>query len=116
MGQVEVTINGRPYQVACDDGEEDHLVDLAKQVDKRVDELAGSLGQVGEARLILMAGLLLADELSEARGKVGTLETKATEARDDGASAGRAAAEKATQAMDNAAQRIEAIVARLESA
>lgn len=116
MGQVEVTINGRPYQVACDDGEEDHLVDLAKQVDKRVDELAGSLGQVGEARLILMAGLLLADELSEARGKVGTLETKATEARDDGASAGRAAAEKAARAMDDAAQRIEAIVARLESA
>lgn len=116
MGQVEVTINGRPYQVACDDGEEDHLVDLAKQVDKRVDELAESLGQVGEARLILMAGLLLADELSEAQGKAGALETKATEARNDSVSAGRAAAEKAARAMDDATRRIEAIVARLESA
>ncbi len=64
MSVVEVTVNGRNYQLACDDGEEGHLLDLAAYFDGRVSELAGSVGQVGEARLMLMAGLLVADDLS----------------------------------------------------
>ncbi len=57
-------MNGRSYQLACDDGEEGHLLNLAAYFDGRVSELAGSVGQVGEARLMLMAGLMIADDLS----------------------------------------------------
>ena len=66
MPQVDVHINGRRYQIACDKGQEEHLSQLAEYVDKRVQGLVGSVGQVGDARLLVMASLLLADELSEA--------------------------------------------------
>lgn len=65
MGQVTVNINGRDYNIACDDGQETHLTKLSEFVDKRVKELISAVGQVGDARLLVMASLLLADELSE---------------------------------------------------
>ncbi len=66
MAQVSVTINGRKYQIACDDGQEAHLSRLANYVDQRVSELIAAVGQVGDARLLVMASLLVADELSDA--------------------------------------------------
>lgn len=75
MAQVNLEINGRVYAVGCDDGEEEHLLALARHVDARVRGLAAKLGQVGEARLFLLACLMLADELGErggdARGRPG---------------------------------------------
>ena len=65
MPQVDVHINGRSYQIACDKGQEEHLSQLAEYIDKRVQGLIGSVGQVGDARLLVMTSLLLADELSE---------------------------------------------------
>ena len=65
MAQVTVTINDRDYEIACDDGQENHLIKLSKFVDKRLRELTDVIGQVGDARLLVMASLLLADELSE---------------------------------------------------
>ena len=65
MAQITVSINGREYDIACDDGQENHLIELSKIVDKRVGELTDVIGQVGDARLLVMASLLLADELSE---------------------------------------------------
>lgn len=65
MAQVTVTINGRKYDIACDDGQEAHLTRLAQYVDRRVDELVAAVGQVGDARLLVMTSLLVADELSE---------------------------------------------------
>ena len=70
MPLVEVVVNGRDYQVACDIGQEDRLRELAQLFDKRVQVLAASVGQVGDARLLLMAGLVLTDELSGAAAKV----------------------------------------------
>jgi cell division protein ZapA len=70
MAQVTVTINGRKYQVACDDGQEAHLTGLAQYVDKRAGELVASVGQVGDARLMVMVSLLIADELSDAYDKL----------------------------------------------
>ena len=88
MPLVEVMVNGRGYQVACDVGEEDRLRELAQQFDKRVQVLASSVGQVGDARLMLMAGLVLIDELSGAAAKsaerdrdVASLEGSARERR-----------------------------------
>src|SRR5471032_2440173 len=62
MPLVNVMVNGRAYTIACDDGEEDHLRGLAAMVDAKAREVLGSVGQVGDSRLILMAALLLADE------------------------------------------------------
>ena len=62
MPLVNVMVNGRAYTIACDDGEEEHLKELAAHVDSKVQELLGSVGQVGEVRLMLMAALLVADE------------------------------------------------------
>jgi cell division protein ZapA len=66
MPLVNVMVNGRAYTIACDDGEEDHLRELAGHVDSKVRELLESVGQVGDQRLILMAALLVADEYFEA--------------------------------------------------
>jgi cell division protein ZapA len=66
MAQLTVTINGRNYQVACDDGQEAHLARLGTYIDNRVKELVAAVGQVGDARLLVMVSLLLADELSDA--------------------------------------------------
>ena len=70
MPLVNVLVNGRAYTVACDEGEEDHVRELGQFLDKRVRELSGSVGQVGDSRLLLMAGLVIADELSDALAKL----------------------------------------------
>ncbi len=102
MAQVDVAINGRSYRVACDDGQEDHLRQLAEYVDRRVMELVESVGQIGEARLVVMASLLIADELSES---FASLEAGDPEAE-----------EKLAQATESVAERIETIAAGLEAA
>lgn len=76
MAQINVTVNGRDYTVACDDGEEAHLEDLARYLDKHVQSLAGSVGQVGDMRLLLLAGLIVADELSEMLAKCDELSSE----------------------------------------
>jgi cell division protein ZapA len=67
MATVTVEINGRPYAVGCADGQEERVRILARQFDGHVRQVAGEVGHVGDLRLFLMAGLLLADELHEAR-------------------------------------------------
>ena len=67
MGQVNVQIGGRSYSLACGDGEEDHLSGLASHLDRKTAELQAALGQMSEPRLLLMAGILIADELHELR-------------------------------------------------
>jgi cell division protein ZapA len=109
MPELTVEINGREYQVACDDGQEEHLTKLARYVDKKMDELVGAVGQIGDARLLVMTGLLIADELSDAYRQ---LESFDAEVGDDGKSS-RAAM---TSALEVCAQRIEVIAARFERA
>jgi len=70
MPLVNVMVNGRAYTIACDDGEENHLRRLAEHVDDKVKELLGSVGQVGDQRLLLMAALLIADEHHEAASQL----------------------------------------------
>lgn len=67
MAQVTVRINGYAYTLACQDGEEQHLLDMAADVDRRIDAIRQSAGQSGEARMLVMAALLIADDLYEAR-------------------------------------------------
>lgn len=67
MATVTVEINGRPYAVGCADGQEDRVRMLARQFDGHVRQVAGEVGHVGDIRLFLMAGLMLADEVHDAR-------------------------------------------------
>lgn len=109
MAEVSVTINGRDYQVACEDGQEAQVESLARYVDKKMGELVGSLGQIGDARLLVMTSLLIADELSEAYQQLDAY-------RSGDASKKPAPEEPATAAaLEACAQRIEDIAARLES-
>ncbi len=70
MPQITVQVNNQPYVVVCDDGEEAHLQELAEFLDKEVANLKENFGQVGDGRLLMMAGLMVADKLSEALAKI----------------------------------------------
>ena len=70
MTQVNATIAGRQFRLACEDGQEDHLTRLAKDLDQRIEQLKGSFGAIGDMRLIVMAALTVGDELSEAAKRV----------------------------------------------
>ena len=65
MGEVAVTIGGRRYPITCDDGQEERVAALAAYVDQRASALAATVGEVGEARLLVMASLVVADEVTE---------------------------------------------------
>jgi len=96
MSTVNVQVNGRTYGVGCEDGQEAHVESLARLFDSQVAEVAAQVGQVGDLRLFLMAALLTADELADARARLAEAETRmaALEAR-------------AVRALDRAAERME---------
>ncbi len=109
MAEISLTINERSYDVACDDGQEGHIRKLAEHIDERVRDLAGTVGQVGEGRLLVMASLVVADELFEAYKQIHALKPGAEpEAEPE---AGTTA-----ETLEACAQRIEAIAARLGGA
>jgi cell division protein ZapA len=105
MAHVTVTIAGRPYRMACADGEEAHLEALARTLQGKIDELRGSFGEIGDQRITVMAALTLADELAEAKRRIAAFEASdralaeardAAKASNDGWMA--AVAEKLTEA------------------
>lgn len=69
MGQVALSLNGRTYRLACGAGEEERLKLLATYVKEKLEKLSGEFGQIGEARLMLMGAILIADELLDARAE-----------------------------------------------
>ena len=83
MAQVTVTVNNRNYTLACDDGEEEHLSELAAQIDNRIAELASDVGQAGDARLLLMASLTVADDLALAHERIAEIEEELAGLKDD---------------------------------
>jgi cell division protein ZapA len=70
MAQVNVTINGRAYRMACDDGEEAHLTSLAERLDRSIERLRARFGEIGDQRLTVMAAITLADQQAEAERAV----------------------------------------------
>ena len=111
MAQVTVTINGRDYQVVCDDGQEAHLARLGSYVDNRTGELVAAVGEVDEGRLLVMVALLLADELSDAYS-----ELDVARAADEGVAAMMDAEENLSANIEDLADRIENIAESLEQA
>ena len=103
MAQVTLDVNGRPYAVGCEDGQEAHLRELARAFDGHVRQVAGQLGQLGDTRLFLMGALLLADELADARARLAAIQTELGHAQTD-----RARIEtRAVAALESAAAKIE---------
>jgi cell division protein ZapA len=112
MPLVNVMVNSRAYTIACDEGEEDHLKQLAAYVDGKVRELMESVGQVGDARLLLMAALLLADECFEAQSQVEAHGKRVGEAANDHVQPDSFVAER----LEAAAKQLEDIAARFAHA
>ena len=108
MPQVTVQINGRGYQIACDEGQEAHLARLGNYIDNRIQELVASVGRIGDVRLLVMVSLLLADELSDAYAQL-----KVASA-DRGVAARMDREENLAVALESVAQRIETIAESLE--
>lgn len=70
MADVDVEVSGRRYKLSCRDGEEDHLRALVRMVDNKAGEITAALGEMTEARTLLLSALLIADELNDLRGAV----------------------------------------------
>jgi cell division protein ZapA len=110
MAQVSVTINGRVYRMACDDGQEDHLTRLARELDARIARLRESFGEIGDTRLTVMAALMVADELAEAKRSVKSVEQEIESFKEARAVLGdrfEANERVVADAIENAAERIE---------
>ncbi len=65
MAQVNLTVNGRVYRIACEDGEEDHVAQLGERFEEAINELRGAMGEIGDQRLMVMAGILMTDRLDD---------------------------------------------------
>lgn len=110
MSHINVTINGRQYRMACEEGQEVRLLKLAENLESRVESLRGKFGEIGDARLTVMAALTVCDELLDANQRMRALEEELDSLRDVRTVAANHA--KATQtavaaALNAAADRIE---------
>jgi cell division protein ZapA len=76
MAQVTVTIDGKAYRMACEEGQEPHLEGLAANFDRYVGHLKSQFGEIGDLRLTVMAAIMVMDELSEANRKTSALEAE----------------------------------------
>jgi len=81
MSHINVTINGRQYRMACEEGQEVRLLKLAETLESRVTELRGKFGEIGDARLTVMAALTVCDELLDANSRLHTMEQELESAR-----------------------------------
>ena len=112
MARLAIRVNGRDFALTCADGQEARLRRLGQYVDAKVGEFANELGQIGEARLILLAALAIADELSDAND---ALEQERSRAPSPAAAPDNATQASAASSLEGITRRIEAIEARLEA-
>jgi cell division protein ZapA len=112
MPLVNVMVNSRAYTIACDDGEEEHLKELAAHVDAKAREVLGSVGQVGDARMLLMAALLIADEHHDLAGRSPTGSVSDGEKHSLHLRAEKAES-AAADVLESASKKLEDIAARL---
>jgi cell division protein ZapA len=118
MGQVNATINGRQYRLACEDGEEEHLQKLAQDLESRVLELRGKFGEIGDSRLTVMAALTIADDLAEAHRRIRRLEEEIVglqDARIASSDRAKEASAAVVAAFNSAAERLEGITRKLNA-
>ena len=110
MSHVNVTINGRQYRMACEEGQEARLLQLAESFEARIGSLRGKFGEIGDGRLTVMAALTVCDELFDASQRIGSLERELDtlhNGRTAAADRARATQSAMANALNAAAERIE---------
>jgi len=116
MATVTVTIDGKAYRMACDEGQEQHLTGLAERFDRYVTHLKSSFGEIGDQRLTVMAGIMVMDELVEMQKRLKGLENEAeTLRRSRDEALGNADRKEAalTESLSEVAQRVETLATKL---
>ena len=119
MATVSVTIAGRTYRMACGEGEEAHLQQLARHVDQTLAAMRKGFGEIGDSRLVMMAAISVADELFEARQRVAELEAALSDVemiREKGEAMRAALAADMTELLGATSARIETLVQHLNEA
>jgi cell division protein ZapA len=111
MAQITVTINGKSFRMACDDGEEERLMGLAARFDGWIGELRGAFGEIGDQRLTVMAGIMATDQVSELERKVARLEQDLAEAKTQQV----AALDNMSQTEEQLSRAVNTAAARIES-
>lgn len=119
MPEVNVEINGRKYRMACEEGQEGHLIGLAERFNGQVEALKGAVGEIGDNRLTVMAGIAVLDELNEAERRIKALETEVLELTRAGQEIAvelENTEARMAQKLDEAAKVIEGVVEALDGA
>ena len=110
MSHINVTINGRQYRMACEEGQENRLLKLAEGLEARVEQLRGKFGEIGDQRLTVMAALTACDELLDANARIRNLEQELNGLRDVRV----AAVDRARQTQAAVASALNAAAERIE--
>ncbi len=119
MPEVNVEINGRKYRMACEEGQQGHLIGLAERFNTHVEGLKGAVGEIGDNRLTVMAGIAVLDELSEAERRIAALEDQIaalTEAGQEIASELEGTEAQFARKLTSAAKALESVADSLDGA
>jgi len=117
MPEVNVEINGRKYRMACEEGQEQHLLGLAERFNRHIDAFKGDFGEIGDNRLTVMAGIAVLDELVDAERRIALLKEDVANLT----AAGEALTQEAeqleqrfTRKLNEAARKVEAIATAID--
>ena len=119
MPEVNVEINGRKYRMACEEGQQQHLIGLAERFNTHVEGLKGAVGEIGDVRLTVMAGIAVVDELAEAERRIKALESEVlvlTRAGQEVAAEIEALEDKFAARLSDAAKALEGVAGVLDEA
>lgn len=119
MPEVNVEINGRKYRMACEEGQQKHLIGLAERFNGQVEQLKGAVGEIGDNRLTVMAGIAVVDELAEAERRIKALEEEVlvlTRAGQEVAAELETLEDKFATRLNEAARVIEGVAGALDEA
>lgn len=117
MPEVNVEINGRKYRMACEEGQEPHLLALAQRFNQSIEMMRGSFGEIGDSRLTVMAGIAALDELGEAERQIASLRAEVERLTGLGAQMSQQAEEleaRFAKRMAEAARKIEAVATAID--
>ncbi len=118
MAQVTVTIDGKAYRMACEEGQENHLSELADKFDRYVSHLKTQFGEIGDLRITIMAGIMVMDELSDVGRRLAKVEgelNRINQNRDDDRAATARTEEMLAAMLEELTARIQGIATRLNA-
>lgn len=117
MAQVNLTVNGRVYRITCEDGEEEHVTELGQRFEEAINELRGAMGEIGDLRLMAMAGILMTDRLDDAERRLKRAEHEVgvwKDKRSDSSMRIEGLDQSFAETLNMAAARVEQIAERLQ--